>query len=305
MTASSVVALTPSMEVAIGYDDNPAELADKDGSGVARYRVLLEQGIFKETPGPEADLFFEAGYGQYFNVEDDYQVRAGASLTVASKYERFKPGLFAEAAVHRDDLVAEDERDELILGGFMQCRVDARLSIFLRQTFSRTNYQNRVSLPGQRSYFVGKGKGPGDADRKPEDELTTFYRKDHTWSTEIAAAWYISSEFKADLSCRYLDVASTADFESYKELGGSTRLGWFWMKSTELFLSGFWYRLDYESAPQLLERKDEFYGFSIGGNRPVRKMRLFIQYDYTMNDSPVSGENYRKSVMQCGAVYSF
>jgi hypothetical protein len=162
-----------------------------------------------------------------------------------------------------------------------------------------------VSLPGERYQFVGRGKGPGGPNQKPADELTTFSRKDDTWSTEPAITWYISPVFQADLSCLYRDVDSDADFESFQEVGGSVGLGWFPADSINLFMSGFWSRLDFEKTPELLERRDEFYGFSFRGGRSVGKMEFFIQYDRTINDSPVIGEDFKKSVLQCGAGYTF
>jgi len=278
---------------------------DTDGSGFARYRVLLEQSLFKDATAADMDIFFDAAYEQYFSLDDNYRLRAGTTIDVASGFDRLLPGLFAEAAAYRDDLVADDERDELILGGFVQWLVDPRLTLSLRQIFARVDYRNRVSLPGERADAVGRGRGPGGHQQIPVDELITYAREDDVWSTETTATCYFTADVQADLSVQYRDVASSDKFESFQEYGGSARIGWFYSKVLEFFLSGFLSRLDYEDAPRNIDRKDDIYGFGLGANRSMGKITLYIQFDRTVNDSPVDGENYEKTVAQCGAVYSF
>jgi hypothetical protein len=57
---TAVHALDTNFEASIGYDDNPAEVDDMDGSGFARYRILLEQSIYENTKGLGTDIFFDA-----------------------------------------------------------------------------------------------------------------------------------------------------------------------------------------------------------------------------------------------------
>ena len=299
------LALDTDLEVSAGYDDNPAEVDEMDGSGFARYRARLMQSFSGDAKGADADIFLDAAYEHYFDLEDNYRLRAGGTLDIATGNDRFLPGLFAEVSAYRDDLVADDERDELLLGGFLEWLVDARLTLTLRQAFAWSDYRNRVSLPGQRAHSMGKGKGRGRQQQIPVDELITYDRDDDIRSTEAAATWYVTPDVQADFSFQYRDVASSDDYESFQEVGGSARIGWFNPKVAEIFLTGFWSKLDYEDAPEDIEREDDLYGFGIGANREMGKMTLYIRYDRTVNDSPVDGENYEKAVAQCGVIYSF
>ena len=300
-----VLALDTDLEITIGYDDNPAEVNDTDGSGFARYRIQLGQSFFKDAKGPDVDIYFDTAYDHYFDLEDNYRLRAGATLDAAPGFARFHPGLFTEAVAYRDDLVADDERDELVFGGFIQWVVDAQFTLTFRELFSRVDYRNRVSLPGQRAHNTGRRKGPGGHQQPPDDDLITFTRDDDIWSSEAVATYYISADIQADLSFRYRDVASSDNFESLQEYGGSARIGWFNPKMVEIFLSGFWSSLEYEEAPQNIDRSDDFYGFGVGANREMGKITVYLQFDRIINDSPVEGENYEKAVAQCGIVYSF
>jgi hypothetical protein len=195
----------------------------------------------------------------------------------------------------------------LIVGGFVQWLFDARLTLTLRQIFGWTDYLNDVSIPGQRTNIVNRKRRHGGYHQDPVDEteLITYSRNDDIWSTEISATRYFTADIQADLSVLYRDVASTDDFESFQEYGGSARIGWLHSSGLEIFLSGFWSRLDYENAPQDIARGDDYYGFGVGTNREMGKIMLYIRFDQTVNDSPVDGENYTKAVAQCGIVYSF
>jgi hypothetical protein len=276
-----------------------------EGSGVATYRVLLEQTVSTSGKGQDLDLFLETSYGQYFNAEDNYQFLAGTTLGLDSGLDRLQPGLFIEVAVFRDDLVADDEYDELLLGGSLQWHVNARFTLFLQQTFAWTNYQNPVSLPGQRMYRIGRGKGPGGSHQIPGDELATLSRDDESWFTELSATTYLTANVLTDMSFQYRDLNSSNDFESFRETGGSVRLEWLFSEKTAVFISGFWFQLDYDTAPQNIDRCDDVYGVGIGGSRRVGGFDFYFRFNRMTNDSPVAGEAYEKSVIQCGTVYSF
>ena len=299
-------ALDTSIEIAAGYDDNAVEVPEGEGSGVSRYRVQLAQPVFKDGKGPDLDLYFDAVYSQYFSLEDNYRLRAGTALSVASGEGRFHPGLFTEVVAYRDDLVAEDEYNTLLAGGNLQWLVDARLTLLLAQTFSWVDYQNRVSLPGQRVYGVGKGKGAGGRNWVSGEEPVTFSREDTLWATELIATYYMTPDIQADVSCLYRNASSSADYESYQELGGSVKMRWF-CSDVEIFTSGFWSRLCYDAVPEGMDpdRGDDVYGFGLGAGRSVGEIRLFAQFDKTVNDSPVVGEEYEKLVVLCGVTCSF
>jgi hypothetical protein len=289
----------------VGYDDNPAEVTDSDGSGVARYHVFLKQSVFKDAKDVDADLFFDGVYEQYFDLDDNYRLQAGATLESRTLFERFLPGLFAEATAWRDVLVPDDERDELTLGGFVQWLVGARLTLSLQQSFAWTEFQNGVSFPGQRHYFVGKGKGSRGHMQISGEEWVIFPRDDDAMHTELTAVCYLSYHLQTDLSFLYRDVVSSDVFESFQEWGYSARIEWFFSEALELFMSGFWSTLDYDNAPQSIDRKDEFYGLSAGGKGSLGEFDFFIQFDQTINQSFVDGEDFRKVVVQCGASYAF
>jgi hypothetical protein len=307
LLCSNVQALETTFEVAAGYDDNVAEVTDGEGSGIIQYRARFGQSLLKDIKGPGLDLYVDSEYSQYVDLENNYRLHAGVEFSTGPWHDRFRSSLFSEAVVYRDDLVMEDEHNTLFVGGNLQWIADARLTLSLQQTFSRVSYRNPVSLPGQRIYAVGKGKGKGPGGQEPivEDEWVTFSQKDSVWSTEIMAICALGPDFETDLSILYRDSNSSNEYESYQEIGGYARMTWFYMEFLEAFVSGYWSKLDYDLAPESIERSDDVYGVSLGANWWVKGVKMFLQLDQTVNDSPVTGEDYKKSVALCGISHTF
>lgn len=301
------LALESIFEIGAGYDDNAAEVTDGEGSGMARYLARLRRPVTEEPAGPRLELYLEAMYCQYFSLDDNRQVRAGTELTTAPWHNRLLAGLFAEVVAYRDDLVAEDEHNTVLVGGSLQWLADARLTLSLQPTFSRVEYQNPVSLPGQRVYQVGKGKGKGSGgkDTVVETEWVTLSQEDSIWSAEMMATYAMSPEIQTDLSLLYRDASSSNVYESYRELGGYAGVFWYPAESLRVFASGYLSRLDYDVAPEDIERSDDVYGVSLGASWWVESLKLFVQFDQTVKDSPISGEDYTKSVALCGVSYTF
>ncbi len=300
-------ALEPSVEISAGYDSNPAEVSEAEGSGIVQYRAQLAQPVWKNEAGAGLEFYLDTVYSQYLDFDDNYLLKAGTELSSALWRDRFRAGLFAEAASYRDDLVMEDEYNTLLVGGHLQWLADARLTLWLHETYSRVDYQNPVSLPGQRSYGLGMGKrkGPGGRNQGAENEWITYSQKDSIWSNELTATYATGPESQTDLSVLYRDVGSSSVFESYREVGGFFQWVWFASEHLEVYASGYWSRLEYDAAPGEVERSDDVYGFDLGGSLSLGSVKVFVQFDRETNDSPIVDEDYNKMVALCGVSYTY
>jgi hypothetical protein len=300
-------AMEATLEVAGGYDDNAAEVSGGEGSAMARYLALLWLPVTGESDAPGLEVYLEGIYCQYFSLDDNQQFRAGTDVYSAFWKNRFQAGFFAEVALYRDSLVVEDEHNALLVGGELLWMVDARLTLSLTQTFSRVDYQNSVSLPGRRVYTVGKGKGKRAAGQETidEGEWVTVSQEDSVGATDVIASYAMGPDFQTDLSFLYRDSNSSNDYESHREFGGYAKITWFCTEFLEVFASGYLSTLDYETAPGGIGRSDDVYGLGLGGNWWVGSAKLFVAFDRTENDSPVSGEGFKKSVALCGVSYTF
>jgi hypothetical protein len=305
--SASAPAMETTLEVVAGYDDNAAEISDTEGSAMARYLARLRLPVSAESSGVDLDAYLEALYCQYFSLDDNQQVRAGAELSTPWWRSRIGAALFAEAALYRDDLVTEDEHNTLIVGGELQWLADARLTVFFQQTFGKTDYLNRVSLPGQRAYAMrrGSGNGYGGQGQTVETEQTFLSRDDTLWTSEMTATYALSSEIEVALSFLYRSVDSSDAWESYGELGGSSQVTWYSPGFMEVSAYGYWSKRDYDNTPDGDERRDDVYGFALETSRSMGPFELLARFDGAVNDSPVAGEDYRKTVVLCGVSYTF
>jgi hypothetical protein len=307
LSCAGVLAMEATFEVAGGYDDNATEVPDGEGSAMARYLARLWLPVLAESNGTGVDVYLEGRYCQYFSLDDNQQLRTGTELSLAPWKNRLRVGLFAEVSMYRDNLVAEDEYNTLIVGGDLQWLADAQLAFSFQQTFSKVDYQNQVSLPGQRGYAVGRGRGMGSGGQGQPviDERTTLSRNDTLWTSEMMATYVLSPNIDVDLSVLYCSSDSSNNYESNVELGGYSQVIWYYSEFMEFYASGYWSKLDYEDAPAEDERRDDVYGFTLGASRFVGALELSARFDRTVNDSSIAGENYRKSVVLCGVSYTF
>lgn len=294
-----------SMEAAIGYDDNAAEVSDGDGSGFGEYRLRLTQLFLRETKWIDGDVFLEGSYTQYFDLDDNYRISAGGNLAFSTWRDRLRPGLFAEALAYRDDLVAEDEQDRYRVGGGLEWIADARLTLALRGSWAWADYLNAVSRPGERMVPPGMGMGFQGGRPDPPGREESFSRDDTIGMIEAGATLYPTPDIQADLWVRGGRVDSSAEFESYRENGISAWTQWMPGEAWRVFVAGSWARFDYDKSPGGTDRKDDLYTINLGIRRFIGDFEIFAQFNRTENDSPVDGEGFVKTVTQCGVAYSF
>ncbi len=325
LLCSNASALETSVKLEGGYDDNVAKIPAGEGSGLAKVSTQFEQVVFKGPTGSRLDLFLDAMYCDYTKVSDNYRVQAGTEFYSGLWHDRFRTGVFVQAEAYRDEYVAEDEYNMLLAGGELQWLANARVTLSLRESFSRVDYRNGVSLPGQRAFTIGMGKGPGSPMNSPTngngsmngstnsptnttvetDLVTLLPRNDTLWTSEMAVNWIISPDLQADLSAIFRNANSSDSYETFREEGGSGKLSWFCSQSMEIFANGYWSTLDYDISPEGGDRRDDVYGFGLGGSRTVGNIKFQIQFDRSVIESPISGVGYKKSVVLCGISYTF
>ena len=97
--AEALDVLDLSVEGTTGYDSNPALEADADGSGFSVYTAGLGKQFRFENP-LILDTFLNARYQDYWQLEDNYDVRGGVALSYPPANGRFIPALLLEAAVY-------------------------------------------------------------------------------------------------------------------------------------------------------------------------------------------------------------
>jgi hypothetical protein len=307
LSGANAVALETTLGVAAGYDDNPAEVSQGDGTGLARYEVQLSQPLLNPSSAASLDIFVDAVYSQYFSFGDNCSLRAGGSYYPDYWFERIGAGVFVEGTLYRDDLMPEDEYDSLLVGGELEWLVDARLTLILQPTFSRVDYRNEVSLPGQRTVSSSKGQGRGAGGSQPDTqtEWTRYSRSDTIWSAEMTATYSLSPDIQTDVAILYRDLNATDAVDSFRETGAALTLFWYYSEFGELYVSGYGSKLDFDAALDGGTRSDDLYGVGLGVSRWWGPLEMFGTYDRTVNDSPITGEDYKKSVVICGVSYSF
>jgi hypothetical protein len=103
----------------------------------------------------------------------------------------------------------------------------------------------------------------------------------------------------------YRRLHSTIDVESFDGIGVTAGLDWLPLDLWSLSLTGWWLKRLYDRAPGGDNRHDYERGVKLSLTRSLEKFYLFVDFLMMRNQSPVDLEDYRRNVIQCGAICLF
>ncbi|OQY60493.1 MAG: hypothetical protein B6245_01145 [Desulfobacteraceae bacterium 4572_88] len=306
-----------SIQVISGYDDNVSMTSDKKGSGFASYRIRLARDFFSACPSADANVFVDGTYHDYLRVGNNYQLRTGASLNFSLADGRILPGIISEASVYRDDFLEEDDRNEISAGGQIDWLASARLTLTARYTMTWSDYRNELVFYGeyadnssdQSGHHGAGGQHHGAGGQRQYAMAGTqseeAYRDDRFDSGVLQATAYLTPVLQASMSAEHNRRHSSVGTESYRQNCLSLSLLWSIGGSWELSAMSFWKRADYHDTPAGMYRKDTRYGVGLGISFFIKNAELFLNAEWTENDSALDSESYFRTVTQCGFMWAF
>ncbi len=332
MTAGESLSLEKWIETAAGYNDNVPLLPDKTGSAFMRYQMKLDHRFFFGSSPGDGDVFVTGNYRDYFQVSDNYQLKAGGSLNYAFSDGRFPVGVSSEALLYRDDYVEEDDRNEVRLAAHIDWLATGRLTLGLRQSWTWADYRNpvivttsghhygqggtgmmrRYGLQSSESssgnecsctaYSDGQTTGQGRGMAGQQLSYNEISRNDRIQDSGLQATLFLFPELQSDLLFEYRRLNSSDDMESYNRNSFSLSLLWTPDELWEVSATALWRRAEFDDDTG---RRDTLYSGNIGISRFIGKFELFFQFEWTENDSSLDSEYFRQTLSQCGIALSF
>ena len=130
-------------------------------------------------------------------------------------------------------------------------------------------------------------------------------RNESLSSTTARCMIYLLSDLKAEVSGEYVKSDFSVDQESYIEKGAAFSLIWTPDRVWEINPSIYVKRFDYNNAPDGRKRDDTERGIGLNVSRFFKDFELFISINLTDNNSDSEPETYRRTITQCGMVWSF
>ncbi len=316
LTFTPAGAWTILLESGAGYNDNVAESPEAEGSGFLMYHSGLTHRFSFSGLYPDIDLYADGVYYDYFDADDQYQMKAGTVLTWSAVNGRLRPAVLGEGLIYRDDLMIDDERNEEMVGGQLEWLYSARLTLRAVQTLRWADYTNPVlyieretPVPGTRNPGGGPGPvypGPGvPPGLRPGEILRSESRDDRLWRSALQGTIYINSSLWTDISLEYLRLDSSVDVESFREYALFGSLVWQPADNWEIFVTGGWQEADYDDTPRDIDRTDTIRTTGAGVSRFFGNLEVFGRVQWRKTDSDLAGEEYRQTVVQCGVLWSF
>jgi len=324
-----------SVEGTTGYDSNPALEADSEGSGFAVYAAGLGKQ-FRFTNPFILDTFLNARYQDYWQVEDNYDVRGGGALSYPLANGRFTPALLLEAAAYRDHLVTAAERNEVIVGLRADLIVNSRMNLSLESTWNRQNYLNWAQpfsgrgqgrpvqgkggagasgSPSHGTANVGiplKGKGPGGGYGCGRKSILNEYlppRDNRLMRSVLTMDLFFMPSLSGSFYGGYTDLKSSVNLESYGQIETGIALFWEPFEEWQVMGEAKGYREDYHDVPDSMQKcvrsTNTIYTLGLQVSRFWGPFEIFAAAAITNGEAPLDYESYSQTVMQCGLSYSF
>ena len=335
--AAALDALDLSVEGTVGYDSNPALESDPDGSGFSVYAAGMGKQ-FRFADPLILDAFLNARYQDYWQVEDNYDVRGGAALSYPLANGRFTPALLLEAAVYRDHLVEAAERNEMTAGLTADLILTRRINLRFENTWNRQNYRNWAqpfsgrgqgrniqqgrsgaspsgsSSHGQAGLFIplaGKGKGSGGKYGCGRKSILNEYlppRDNLLIHTALAMDLFFMPSMTGALYGAYIDLDSSLDLESYRQIEVGISLMWEPFEKWRIMGETKWFRADYHNIPDTMQKcvrsGNNVHSFGLQLSRSWGPVEIFCMAAFTEGEAPLDYESYSQTVMQCGLSWS-
>ena len=329
--AAPLAAMDLTAELSLGYDSNPALIESGEGSGFSAYGMGGGH-VFKWYEDLMLDVFAEGRYQDYWQVEDDYRIQAGTTLTYSMADDRLSASVLGEVAAYRDKLVEADERDEAMIGIGAEWILTNRLNVGFEQSCRWLNYLNWAKA------FSGKGQGrnsdendkggkqssaassvrgaallsgygpggPGKGDRP----LKRLYspRNNRLLQTAVNLDVFLLSVLSGRVYATYGDLDSSLDMESYRELAAGLGVSWTPAHEWRVGFEARGSRVRYHSVPEKIKRVREintiwFLGMDV--SRFWGDFELFGQLGWTSGEAPLDYSDYTQTVILCGISYVY
>lgn len=320
VTDSNAAELT--LTSSLGYDSNPGLYEDKEGSAFAAYGVSASHRLISSA-AVNLKISASGSYRDHFSLGDNYRLEAGPELSFPLLKGILIPSVSAGAAIYRDHLVDEDERNEVFAGIGLAWFATPTVLITFHSEIRRLDYLNESSLYGGRSDAdspVGKG-GMGRASfrngKGPSNGQGQGPPGGWTGNTEGKQAVYPGREdtlaaIGADLDLALsptisiglygyygrLDSSRNEETRDIAEVGVSLEKRWsdLWALEFDTSFRSAWF-------DESRRDKNGFVSFRL--SRFIGRWRLFALTGLSRNDSTAGAESYTRVITECGVSWSY
>ena len=327
-----VRAMDLSVELSGGYDDNPALTETPTGRFFAHYGVSLNQEILQRSEYVVEGLV-TLDYRDYEADSDYMRLEGGMSLFYAPPGSRFQARFSAGAALYRDHLVEEDERDEAFASVRLDMVASPKLTLGMSHTWRWLDYRNphvpfeargysgASSQPGRGGGILGgsshvpiptadldKGRKNGGPAGRGKHGMTgkgTPDRDDVLVDTALHLDVFPAPSVNVGVYAGYAEANSSLDLETFSRLYAGFFLEWIPADLWRVELGGGWKESRYDEAPGDIDRRDVTRLAYVELGRRFGALGAFSRISWLENDSPLAVESYTQKVVQCGFSWAF
>lgn len=322
-----------STKLALGYDDNPGREIGGEETFFTLYQFRSAER-FSLSENFSLQISAYASYRDMVEIGDNFT--GGLTMNLTSPFWQGK-GLitfFVNPELYRDRYSREDEAYIVHMGLETTYFLTPTLDLFCKGQVSYINYRHQLTpfaghvqiregghqlSPMQNSMpvkgLLSETHGNRDGVSAPPDESSGHASKtphsipedrgDWLYLAELSLEKTLLGSLSLQIGTSYRRLHSTIDLESFDGLGLTAGLDWLPLDLWSLSLTGWWLKRLYDRAPGGDSRHDYECGAKLSLTRSLTRFDLFVDFMMMRNQSPVDSEDYRRNVIQCGAIFLF
>lgn len=294
LNTSPAMAINASLDMSLGYNDNVAESADRQGSPFCNYAVDIDQPLYAND-NRAISGYASANYRDHMRLGDQWQTSAGVSVWQRLFNGSLHATLYADINRYADHVNIEDERDFLVLGSKWQWFLNERSSITCALNYEDSHYRHK----NKEESAVTKGHNH-NGQTVHRTVLSSRQRNDTLWLVSTAMDYRFDADSSTQLTLSYSDNDSTIGAESYTETGLENHWNYqltpVW--GMELWGSHLWQEYHYGQERNWLASSRVNWQC---GNA----FTLYIQLEKQWHTTPHNADSYIETVSQCGVIWSY
>ncbi len=292
---SPALAVNANLEVNLGYNDNVAESAAKQGSAFCNYAFDVEQTLYA-SDNNSISGYANTYYRDHFRLGDQWQATAGLSAWHRLLNGRLHATLFADLSRYADQVNIDDERDFLALGSSWQLFFNEKLSTTFALSFEDSRYRHKI----EKSTTIASEQKKHHSQTVYTTSLSSKQRNDKLWLLSTTIDYRFNADASTQLTISYSDNDSTLGAESYTETGLESHWQYLLTPAWELEIWGshLWQEYNYAQERNWLA--------ATRINWQLRSaLAVYVQLEKQWHTAPRNADCYTEMVSQCGFIWSY
>lgn len=288
------------LELNTGFDSNPGERSDAEGSGYVSVGLILSEA-FVLNERLALDILSTARYKDFWELDDQQRFSAKVSLSPLNPWGVFIPSLYLEAEAFRDEFYEKDEYNLFAVGTQLEWLISGRYTFRSEAVFRKHHYLTPSVLFPKTMHAE---ENPHCPECPYAENKVLPARSEDKMALEAGLTVHVSPVINTGFDLVFNRLDSSSGPESYTSFAPELYFEWEITSVCSLFID---VSLEYrryghlgEMMPGPGRKNNRIYTLEIMATRHFGQIELFGGICLEKGEYPLNNAEYTRQVMQCG-----